>query len=604
MSPSASEQRLDHGVIGNGRILALIAPTSAVEWLCLPKWDSPSVFGSLLDHERGGTWAIEGADGPVAGKLSYDRNTNVLRGVFQQGDAAWEVVDFAPRIPTGLGVSAPFEMVRLLRPLASQPRICLRFDPRPDYGRAMVELQPTDSGIETVGGPVRLRLDTNAPVPFMLAGQPFALREPIFQVLSLGSAAHRSDRIDLAGVQRSLQMTIAGWRAWARTLALPPFRQQDVLRSALCLKLHSHHDTGAIIAATTTSIPEAIGTERTWDYRYCWLRDAAFVVEALRRLGQINEGEAFLEFLFNVAQSGPLQPMYGVDGRRELEETMLPHLAGFRGNGHVRIGNAAYAQKQNDLMGELLLSMESLLADPRLVHETPDLIMPLVERLVEDAIVAAPTPDTGIWEYRTILKNHTFSRAMCWAAIQRGARLAARFGRDDLAKRWAAIADKEQREILGRGFDATLGFFTDALDGGHPDAANLLLPTIGLIDARDPRFQSTLDAYGRELVDRGFMLRYRNRDDFGEATSGFTICSFWWAEALALAGRIDEAIEIFDRMLRHANPLGLFSEDIDPQSGELLGNFPQAYTHVGLINAAATIGDLLAARDGVVRAWM
>ncbi len=598
---SVKPPRLDHGVIGNGRMLALVAPTSAVEWLCLPQWDSPSVFGRLLDTEAGGTWSVHPPTGEIAGVIQYERNTNVLRTTFEQGDTAWEILDFAPRIPAGLDVRAPYELVRLLRPLRGEPRLCIRFDPRPDYGRAAVTLQATDSGIEVVGGPLRLHLATNAPVPFVLSGQPFLLREPIYQVLRLGDSGAPPT---LASVQHSLHLTIAGWRAWARNCALPPFRQEYVLRSALCLKLHAHHDTGAIIAAATTSIPEAMGTQRTWDYRYCWLRDAAFVVEALRRINHLAEGEAFLRFLRNVAESGPLQPVYGLDGRRELHEVLLPHLAGFGGNGHVRIGNAAYFQRQNDLMGELLLSVESLVADPRIVHEQPEQLMPLVERLVREAIAAAPTPDTGIWEYRTMLKNHTFSRAMCWAAIERGARLARRFGRQDLAATWTAIADRERQEVLAGGYNAELGFFAQALGGRNPDAANLLLPSIGLVDARDDRFQSTLAAYERLLVDRGYMLRYRNPDDFGETTSAFTICSFWWAEALALAGRLDDAIAVFDRMLSHSNPLGLFSEDIDPETGALLGNFPQAYTHVGLINAASTIGVLLAARDGGVRAWV
>lgn len=593
-------QRLDHGAIGNGRMLALVAPDSAVEWLCLPQWDSPSVFGSLLDQERGGTWRIEGPQGPLRGQLAYERNTNVLRGTFRDGDAEWEVIDFAPRIPHGLDVLAPHELVRLIRPLRGTPRVRVVFDPRPDYGRCPVTLQACDGGIEVVGSALRLRLHTNAPVPFVLAGTPFVLQQPLWMVLTQ-SANDRHP--DLADVQRRLEQTLAGWRAWARSCALPPFRQEHVLRSALCLKLHAHHDTGAIIAATTTSIPEALGTQRTWDYRYCWLRDAAFVVEALRRLSHLAEGEAFLGFLRNVAESGPLQPVYGLDGRRELHEEFLPHLAGFRGNGHVRIGNAAWHQQQNDLMGELLLSLESLLNDPRLVHEDGPAVMPLVERLVREAIAAAPTPDTGIWEYRTMLKNHTFSRAMCWAAIERGARLARRHGRSELADTWTTIAAREREEILRRGYSESLGFFTQALDGQNPDASNLLLPTIGLLDARDPRFVGTLRAYEERLVERGFMLRYRNEDDFGATTSGFTICSFWWAEALALAGRLDDAVAVFDRMLAHSNPLGLFSEDIEPLTGELLGNFPQAYTHVGLINAAATIGDLLAARDGVVRAW-
>ncbi|MBL8750997.1 MAG: glycoside hydrolase family 15 protein [Planctomycetes bacterium] len=592
--------RLDHGVIGNGRVLALVSPTSSVDWLCLPQWDSPSVFGRLLDHEQGGAWVVQPPNGEITGKLEYERNTNVLRSTFEQGDAAWQVIDWAPRIPAGIDVRAPFEVVRLILPLRGEPRLRIRFDPRPDYGRSKVSLQPTEHGLVALGGPVALHLTTNAPVPFVIAGTPFVLREPIYQVLGIASHDRQTN---LAAVQRSLHLTIAGWRAWARSCGLPPFRQEYVLRSALCLKLHAHHDTGAIIAATTTSIPEAMGTQRTWDYRYCWLRDAAFVVESLRRLGQLTEGESFLRFLRNVAESGPLQPVYGLDGRRELHEEILPHLAGFGGNGFVRVGNAAWSQRQNDLMGELLLSLESLLSDPRLVHENPEQHMPLVERLVRDAIEAAPTPDTGIWEYRTMLKNHTFSRAMCQTAIERGARLARRFGKKDLADTWASVAAREKEEVLSRGYNERLGMFTQGLDGEHPDASNLLLPSIGLIDARDPRFVSTLKAYERDLVDRGFVLRYRNVDDFGDTTSAFTICSFWLAEALALAGRLDDGIAIFDRMISHANPLGLFSEDIDPSTGRLLGNFPQAYTHVGLINAAATIGDLLAAREGVVRAW-
>jgi GH15 family glucan-1,4-alpha-glucosidase len=591
---------LHHGVIGNGRVLALVAPTGAVEWACLPQFDSPSVFARLLDGERGGSWRVLAADAELTGEMRYLTNTNVLCTTFAAGELRWEVIDFAPRIPEGLGVQAPIEFVRLIRPLRGQPRIRIDFDPRPDYARAAVRLLPAADGILVDSPALRLRLTTNAPVPFVLAGQPIVLHEPVWQVLSLG---HEARTVDFAAVQHSLESTVAGWRAWARTCALPPFAAEAVLRSALCLKLHANLDTGAIIAATTTSIPEAMGTERTWDYRYCWLRDAAFVVEALRRLSHLTEGEAFLRFLRNVAESGPLQPVYGLDGRRELHEEQLPHLRGFGGNGHVRVGNAAWSQRQNDLMGELMLCLATLLGDPRLVVERPDDWFPLVERLVREAIAAAPTPDTGIWEYRTQLKNHTFSRAMCWVAVQRGAVLARRFGRSRLADEWAAVAEAERLLVLDRAYRRDLGCFTQGLDGVHADAANLLLPTIGLLDARDERFQSTLRVYERLLVERGFMLRYRNPDDFGETTSAFSICSFWWAEALALAGRIDEAVAIFERLLAHANPLGLFSEDIDPATGALLGNFPQAYTHVGLINAAMTIGDLLAVRDGVVRAW-
>lgn len=510
------------------------------------------------------------------------------------------IIDFAPRIPEGLSVSAPIQLIRIIKPLAGQPRLRIDFDPRPDYARIKPDLLQSNSGIEIRSDSIPLHLSTNLPAPYVLSKREFVLNRPIYFVLSYGKFLEYPT---LAEINRNLDLTIAGWRAWAKTCALPTFAPVEVLRSALCLKLHVYHDTGAIIAASTTSIPEALGTPRTWDYRYCWLRDASFVVEALRRLSHVNEGENFILYLRDVAEAGPLQPVYGIDGERHLPEIALPHLAGFGGNGHVRIGNAAYEQKQNDLMGEIILCLETLLSDPRIVHSDPEGFFPLIHRMVEDAIVAAPTLDTGIWEFRSLLRPYTFSRAMCWVAISRGARLARRFKRFDCAERWERVADKELEIILRHGYNESLGYFTQGLDGENADAANLLLPTLGLLDARDPRFVSTVDAYQEMLVENGLMLRYINPDDFGATTSAFTICSFWWAEALALMGRLDEAIKLFHHLNSFANHAGLFSEDVDPTTGTLLGNFPQAYTHVGLIHAAMTISDLVEARDGKVRAW-
>jgi GH15 family glucan-1,4-alpha-glucosidase len=591
---------LDHGAIGNGRVLALVSPTSAIEWMCMPRFDSPSVFARLLDAKRGGTFRFLFHDREVRGQLRYLPNTNVLSTLFQVDGAAWEVIDFAPRIPEGLGVRVPIEIVRIVRPLGSHPKLRVDFDPRPDYARCPVELRETTLGIEVVGSPQPLQLTTSLPCPYVLARREFLLTKPVFFVMTYG---RRESPPTLATAFHELELTIAGWRAWSKTCALPFFGATHVLRSALCLKLHAYHDTGAIIAAATTSIPEAMGTPRTWDYRYCWLRDAAFVVEALRRLGHLNEGEQFLNFLRDVAESGPLQPLYGIDGERDLQEERLTHLAGFGGNDWVRVGNAAAEQRQNDLMGELVLCIETLLTDPRIVDEDSGRFTPLLQSLVEKAILVAPTPDTSIWEFRSLHNVYTFSRAMCWVAIHRGANLARLLGRNDLADKWVPIADREREEVLHRGYSRKLGYFTQTLDGDAPDASLLLLPTIGLVDAHDPRFVSTVDAYERRLVSGGLMRRYAAPDDFGETHSAFTICSLWWAEALALMGRLERAVEVFERVTRHANPVGLFSEDIDPETGALLGNFPQAYTHVGLIHAAMTISELLEARDGRARAW-
>ncbi|HTM21624.1 MAG TPA: glycoside hydrolase family 15 protein, partial [Kofleriaceae bacterium] len=436
---------LDHGAIGNGRVLALIAPSTRIEWLCLPRFDSPSVFGALLDAEHGGSFGFELCASDSNRRMEYVRNTNVLRTTLSGAEAEVDIYDFAPRVPAGLGVHAPHEIHRLLVPRRGTPRVRVRFDPRPDYARAAVDMHPAGNVLEVTGGGQRFYLHTDLPLPFLLNGMPIHIDGPRYCVFSCG----RPSEVDSAAtVQRCLDLSVAGWRAWAKSCSLPSFAADEVLRSALCLKLHQYIDTGAIIAAATTSIPEAPDGERTWDYRFCWLRDAAFVVEGLRRLGQLSEGEDFARFLYHVAAEGSLQPVYGICGERELHELHLDHLAGFAGGRPVRIGNAAYLQRQTDLMGEMVLVLETLLTDPRIVQDRPDDVMAMVERMVEQAIVAAPVEDTGIWEYRTKLDHYTFSKVMCWVAGDRGARLATRLGKTDLAARWKRFADELLDDIL------------------------------------------------------------------------------------------------------------------------------------------------------------
>jgi len=589
---------LHHGAIGNGRVLGLVGPDTSIDWLCLPRFDSPSVFARLLDQERGGSWAFEG-DGPWTTTVSYVRNTNVVRTEVVGADGRFEILDLAPRIMQGLKIDAPVEITRLVRPLSGTPRIRVRFDPRPDYARARIDMVASGQGLQVVGGPNRLHLSSNVSPSHIQDGSLVRLDRPMFLSLSAG----KPPCVDSSpAAEALLEQTIRGWRVWAKTCGLPSFAPEAVLRSALCLKLHAFNDTGAIIAAATTSIPEAIGSQRTWDYRYCWLRDAAFVVEALRRLSHLSEGEAFVRFLREMADSGPLQPIYGITGKRNLDEEILTSLSGYDGVGPVRIGNAAYYQRQHDVDGEMVLCLETILTDPRVVWEDPSL-GPLLVRLVEEAIASAPTLDTGLWEYRTQPRHYTFSKAMCWVAAHRGAKLADFLGMPDHAREWRAWEVVEKQRILKHAYNDELGFFTQALDGNQPDASNLLLPQIGLVDPTDPRFRSTVRAYEKRLVENGLMLRYKHPDDLGETTSAFSICSFWWVEALAMMGEVDEAVALFNHLATFANPLGLFSEDIEPATGALLGNFPQAYTHVGLIHAAITIGELLDARHGTFRAW-
>jgi GH15 family glucan-1,4-alpha-glucosidase len=603
-SPEGAQQAglpplpLHHGAIGNGRVLALVGPDTSIDWLCLPRFDSPSVFARLLDQERGGSWAFKPV-GEWKSKTSYIRNTNVLRTEIETADGVFEVCDFAPRLLQGLKVDAPVEVCRLLRPLSGSPRVRMHFDPRPDYARAAVEIVPSGQGLEVVGGPTRLYLSTNVAVPYALEGSAIRIDRPIFFCLSAGKQPAITSGPE---AESALEQTIRGWRVWAKTTNLPSFAPEAVLRSALCLKLHAFNDTGAIIAAATTSIPEALGSGRNWDYRFCWLRDAAFTVEALRRLSHLAEGEAFVRFLRDMAESGPLQPMYGISGKRDLHEEIIPNLRGYDGVGPVRIGNAAYVQRQHDVDGEMVLCLETILTDPRVVWEDPTLA-PLLVHLVEEAMASFDLVDTGLWEYRDQPRHYTFSKAMCWVAAHRGAELATFLGMPDRAREWDAWAAEKKAIILDRAYNKEVGYFTQAFDGVYPDASNLLLPSIGLIDPLDPRFKSTVRAYERELAPEGLMLRYKHLDDFGHTTSSFSICSFWWVEALAMMGEVDEAVALFRRLESYANPHGLFSEDIEPGTGALLGNFPQAYTHVGLIHAAITIGEILDARNGTFRAW-
>ncbi|HEX5633724.1 MAG TPA: glycoside hydrolase family 15 protein [Gemmatimonadales bacterium] len=593
---------LDHAAVGNGRVLALVAPTTAVEWLCLPRFDSPSVFARLLDAARGGTFRVLPDGEERVGRQRYVPNTNVVTTRLEAAGGVLDVTDFAPRIPRGVGVHAPVEFMRLVEPVGGSPTVVVDFDPRPDYARVQPALEAGPGVIAIGGGPAPLRLLTNAPIPYLLERRPFVVHEPLWFVLQHGGdAAER--RGGLPAVREELALTVAGWRAWARTCGLPRFASEAVLRSALCLKLHISEDTGAVIAAATTSIPEEMGTPRTWDYRFCWLRDAAFTVDALRRLSHLPELLRFTHYLQDLLAGGPLQPVYGIGGERDLTESFLGHLAGFGGNGHVRIGNAAALQRQNDLMGELVLCLGTALQDPRILPEERGDLFPVVRQLVEAAMADAEQPDMGIWEFRTQLRHHVFSRAMCWAAAHHGAEMARRAGHDDLAARWDDWAAGQRAVILAHGFSEEHGCFTQALDGQYADASNLLLPMLGLVHPRDPRFVRTVEAYQQRLVRNGLMLRYANVDDIGVTRSAFTMCSFWWSEALALMGRLEEAETVFRRVLTYANPHGLFSEDVDPDSRRLLGNFPQVYTHVGLIHAAITIGQAREAEEGRARAW-
>lgn len=596
--------QLDYGLIGNCQISALIDRSASVSWCCMPRLDAPSVFASILDAEnplRGGIWSIEalGSPGDPRGRWEtrqhYLRNTNVLITVFSEtsstlsGGAQFEVIDFAPRFEIESGFYKPPQLIRIIRPIRGSPRILTRCCPRFEYGRDQPVLYDMASQIVYESQGKRLNLTTDVPISYVLGEMPFELKESKHFVLSYGVPFEGRLKFD---TEEQLDRTVAYWRTWAKHCNIPFEFQNEVLRSALALKLHIFEDTGAIIAATTTSIPEGPENGRTWDYRYCWLRDAYFVVTALNRLGQFDEMEHFIRYLQNVCANEPsriLQPVYGIGGEKELLEREIPWLSGFKNYGPVRVGNAAYKMDQHDVYGEMVLAITPTFFDRRLDRTDQEQALRNVQQLIEQAILSFEQPDAGIWEFRGTKQHSVFSKLMNWAAVDRGVRIATHIGKNDLVAEWGPIRERMREAIEKYGWNEKVGFYTQSYGGDSPDAANLLLPEINFISHLQDRFQMTIEAYSRILRSGLGVFRYRTADDFGIPKTTFTVCAFWMADALWGAGRKVEARELFCSIIHRTNHLGLLSEDMDPVTGELWGNFPQTYSHVGLINTAMRI---------------
>lgn len=597
--------QLDYGLIGNCQISALVDRSASVSWCCMPRLDAPSIFASILDSEnplRGGLWSIEvmGAAGEPKGRWEtrqyYMRNTNVLVTVFSEtssvlpgGGAQFEVIDFAPRFEIESGVYKPPHLIRIIRPIRGNPRILTRCRPRFEYGRDQPTIYDMASQIVYESHGKRLYLTTDASIAYVLSEAPFELKESKHFVLSYGVPFEGRLKFD---TEEQLDRTVAYWRGWAKHCNIPFEFQNEVLRSALALKLHIFEDTGAIIAATTTSIPEGPENGRTWDYRYCWLRDAYFVVTALNRLGQFDEMEQFIRYLQNICGNEPsriLQPVYGIDGEKELLEREIPWLSGFKNFGPVRVGNAAYKMDQHDVYGEMVLAITPTFFDRRLDRTDQQQALRNVQQLIEQAILSFEQPDAGIWEFRGTKQHSVFSKLMNWAAVDRGVRIAGHIGKHDLVAEWSPIRERMREAIERNGWNESAGFYAQSYGGDSPDAANLLLPAINFISHQNERFQMTIDAYSRILRSGYGVFRYRTPDDFGIPKTTFTVCAFWMADALWGSGRKAEARDLFSAILSRTNHLGLLSEDMDPVTGELWGNFPQTYSHVGLINTAMRI---------------
>jgi GH15 family glucan-1,4-alpha-glucosidase len=585
-SDAPKQSTLDLGVIGNCRTAALLDTEGRIVWWCFPRFDSDPVFSRLLagNDEKG--FCDVHLEGAVAREAAYIRNTALIRTTIR--DAAGNAVaitDFTPRFRRFERVFNPPQIFRRIEPAAGLPRIRVRVRPTFNYGQPPVSRAMGSNHIRFSGGVDTLRLTTDAPLSYIAHEAPFALIKPV--TLILGPDEPFEAAVDTAS-QEFLERTRAYWLDWARSLAVPLEHQADVIRAAISLKLCNFEETGAIIAAHTTSIPEAPGSQRTWDYRYCWLRDAFFVIKALNRLGATQTMEEYIHYITNIAveAESPLRPVYGIVPVEPLEERFAPDLAGFQGMGPVRIGNQAAEQLQHDSYGSVILGAAQMFIDERLPRMGDEALFRRLEPLGAQARRFAFEPDSGPWEYRRRQRVHTHSATMCWVACDRLASIARRLGLVDRAVHWRTQADELRNQILARAWNERLGAMAGALDHDDLDAAVLLLPELGFLQASDERFVRTFAVLGRELKRNGFMMRYVAEDDFGPPETAFLVCQFWYIDALASLDRKDEARELFTDLLARRNTFGLLSEDIHPDTGELWGNLPQTYSMAGIVNTA------------------
>lgn len=579
-------KNLNYGVIGNCRSAALISELGSLDWLCLPKFDSSSAFAKILDQEKGGSFEIKPLK-LLRSKQYYKRNTNILFTRFVCEDGTFEVVDFMPRyITENKDYYAPPDLVRYFKLIKGKPSFHILYDPKLDYARnETVNKQPRGNFIKshtTAGTYDSLYLYTSFNCNSILNKDLITLEKNEFCLVTYNQKILKQslDRIYLI-----MQRTKTYWLNWSEKTKIHPNYRDEISRSALVLKLLSYQKSGAVLAALTTSLPETIGEVRNWDYRFCWIRDGSMVVKILTQLGHHNVAKRYLDFIMNLIpeKKEKVQIMYGINGEKELSEYELNHLSGFEGSKPVRVGNAAYKQKQNDIYGILLdlIHQQFELFENSLEH-TEELCT-IVRSIVNVVDENWRKPDRGIWEIRGKSLHFTFSKVMCWVAFDRAVKIAKLLKSDYYINKWIPLRDAVKEDIMTNAWSETKQSFTQHYGSDDLDASVLLMESYGFIDASNKKYVSTVLTIQKELEQDGLMYRYKNKDDFGTPKSAFTICSFWLINSLFKIGHKKEAKEKFDILMSYSNHLELFSEDIDFVTKQMLGNFPQAYSHLAII---------------------
>ncbi|MBT2558259.1 glycoside hydrolase family 15 protein [Hymenobacter sp. ISL-91] len=582
----------DMGLIGNCAFLGLIGTDTAVRWLCWPRFDSSFVFGALLDEQKGGEYSIRPVtEGGFESRQYYAANTNVLVTEISTDEGRYRVTDFAPRFSQYERYYKPLMFIRKVEPLEGTPRVRVTCRPVAEYGEQQLSRRRSSNHIAFLGMEEEIRLTTNLPLTYVLDEEAFGLNETKYLVLTYGAPLEAPLE---STCETFLQNTLGYWRQWVKSTSISNFHQPAVIRSALALKMHQYEDTGAIIAASTTSLPEAPGSTRNWDYRYCWMRDTFYTLTAFNNIGHFEELERYFHYIANISSSitGKYQPLYGISGASQLIEQELP-LAGYLGNQPVRIGNDAYTHIQNDVYGQVLVALLPLYVDARFVnpeHRNP-------EKLVYEALHQIEStmdqPDAGLWEFRNLAQRHCYTYLFHWAGSHAACHVARALG-DTEMEAMASRLMQAAADRIEQCYSQEQQAYTNAIGSPHLDASTIQLIMMGYLDPASERAAHHLEALERALkTPEGLFYRYRHPDDFGTPETTFLICSFWYVEALACVGRVQEAIAEFEHLLTYTNHLGLLSEDVDAKTGSQWGNFPQAYSHVGLVNAAFRIAKKL-----------
>jgi GH15 family glucan-1,4-alpha-glucosidase len=583
-------QSLDLGLIGNCSISALIDRDARVVWCCLPRFDGDPIFHGLLGHSKGtdpddGSFSIE-IENQTGSTQSYIPNTAILKTTLHGETGSIEVLDFCPRFYSRGRAFRPQMLIRRIVPIEGNPRVKFRCRPRFDYGTTAPTITYGSNHVRFVGDKFIVRLTTDAPIDYLLEETSFKVTEPIHLILGPDETLQEGS----AEVAESFRRhTMNYWRDWVHRLAVPVEWQDAVIRAAITLKVCSYEPTGAIVAAMTTSIPEAPNSARNWDYRYCWVRDAFFVVRALNSLAAVRTLENYFRWIMNIVDdvnAGHIQPVFGIALERKLTERIIGHLPGYRGMGPVRVGNQAYEHFQHDTYGNLILAAAPAFFDSRLFMTPGASDFLKLEVLGERAFQLYDKPDAGIWELRSRARIHTSSSLMCWAACDRLGRIAHRLGDAERAQFWSRRAHTIREAILEHSWSPKRKAFVESFDGDKLDASVLLMSEVGFIAPNDGRFVQTVERIQEVLGNGPHLFRYEDADDFGKPEAAFNVCAFWHLDALTRIGRREEAREHFEELLRARNHLGLMSEDTDPNTGEPWGNFPQTYSMVGIINGA------------------